>query len=162
MRVWMPSGAPPVRPRLKFTRSSERRIGGGRGRIELLEPTNRNRNGGLSVKAIWNGVVLAESDDTVKVEGNHYFPEESLDRPYVEESDAHTVCPWKGGASYYSVLVDGERLDDAVWYYPDPSRAAEKVRRRVAFWRGVEVVPSEDEEWERRLRPGLLRYLLGR
>lgn len=114
------------------------------------------------MKAVWNGVVLAESDDTVKVEGNHYFPVESLDGRYVTESDKHTVCPWKGVASYYSVVVDGDRFDDAVWYYPDPSRAAEKVRDRVAFWRGVDVVPSEGEEWQRPMRAGLLGYLLGR
>lgn len=86
--------------------------------------------------AIWNGVVLAESDDTVVVEGNHYFPEESLDRRYVVASDTHTSCPWKGRASYYSVVVDGKRKEDAVWYYADPSPAAKMVRGRVAFWRG--------------------------
>lgn len=98
------------------------------------------------MKAIWKDVVLAESSDTVVVEGNHYFPAESLDRRYVVESDTHSVCPWKGTASYYSVVVDGERLDDAVWYYPEPSSAAERVRGRVGFWHGVEVVASEGEE----------------
>ena len=110
------------------------------------------------MRAIWNGIVLAESDDTVVVEGNHYFPAESLDRRYVLESDKHTVCPWKGVASYYTLEVDGERNPNAAWYYPDPSRAAEQVRGRVAFWRGVEVVPSDGEEAPRR---GLLDRLLG-
>lgn len=101
------------------------------------------------MRAIWNGAVLAESDDTVVVEGNHYFPEGSLDRRYVVESDTHTSCPWKGRASYYSVEVDGRRNEDAVWYYPDPSPGAEMVRDRVAFWRGVKVVPSEREDGSR-------------
>lgn len=115
------------------------------------------------MRAIWNGVVLAESDDTVVVEGNHYFPEESLDRRYVAASDTHTVCPWKGVASYYAVVVDGKRTDDAVWYYPDPSPAAERVRGRVAFWRGVKVVPSEREDGSRQnSRAGLLSRLRGR
>jgi uncharacterized protein (DUF427 family) len=90
-------------------------------------------------KATWNGAVLAESDDTVVVEGNHYFPASSLEQEYVEGSDTHTVCPWKGTASYYSLNVGGQRNADAVWFYPDPKPEAEMVRDRVAFWRGVEV-----------------------
>ncbi len=90
-------------------------------------------------KAIWNGTVLAESDSTVVVEGNHYFPENSLLRDYFEESDYQTNCPWKGKASYFDIVVDGQRNAGAAWYYPDPKPAANEVRSRVAFWRGVEV-----------------------
>jgi uncharacterized protein (DUF427 family) len=91
------------------------------------------------MKAIWNGAVLAESDDTVVVEGNHYFPEESLDASLFEDSATHTICSWKGEASYKTVVVDGERNPDAAWYYPAPLEAAEHVRDRYAFWNGVEV-----------------------
>jgi uncharacterized protein (DUF427 family) len=91
------------------------------------------------MKATWNGKVIAESDDTVLVEGNHYFPESSLDRRYVTFSNHRTTCAWKGQASYYSLLVDGELNPDAAWYYPDPKPEAEMVRGRVAFWKGVKV-----------------------
>lgn len=91
------------------------------------------------MKAVWNGVVIAESDDTVLVEGNHYFPESALDRTYVTFSNHRTTCPWKGEASYYSLLVQGELNPDAVWYYPDPKPEAENIRGRVAFWKGVKV-----------------------
>jgi uncharacterized protein (DUF427 family) len=91
------------------------------------------------MKAIWNGAVLAESDDTVVVEGNHYFPEESLDASFFEDSSTHTICSWKGEASYKTVVVDGERNPDAAWHYPAPLEAAEHVRDRYAFWNGVEV-----------------------
>lgn len=94
------------------------------------------------MKAIWNGVVLAESDDTVVVEGNHYFPLDSLEREYVVESETHTVCPWKGTASYFTIEVDGQQNRDAAWYYPDPKPGAEMVRDRVAFWNGVDVVDA--------------------
>ena len=90
-------------------------------------------------RATWKGVTLAESADTVVVEGNHYFPASALNRDYVRESDTHTVCPWKGTASYYTVEIDGERNEDAVWYYAEPKPEAEMVRNRVAFWKGVEV-----------------------
>lgn len=93
------------------------------------------------MKAIWNGTVIAESDDTVVVEGNHYFPADSLDRDLLRPSDTHTVCPWKGTASYWSLEVDGETNRDAAWYYPDPKDAAASIRGRVAFWRGVRVEP---------------------
>jgi uncharacterized protein (DUF427 family) len=96
-------------------------------------------------KAIWNGAVIAEGDDTVVVEGNHYFPLESVKREYLIESDTHTFCPWKGLASYYTLQVDGERNVDAAWYYPHPTPLARKVRGRVAFWRGVKIVRNEDE-----------------
>lgn len=92
------------------------------------------------MRASWHGVVLAESDDTVVVEGNHYFPTASLRREHVTDSDTHTVCPWKGTASYYTVVAGEEANPDAAWYYPDPKPAAEQIRDRVAFWRGVEVV----------------------
>ncbi|MEM1434962.1 MAG: DUF427 domain-containing protein [Pseudomonadota bacterium] len=91
------------------------------------------------MKAIWNGQILAESDDTVVVEGNHYFPAASLDQRFVEASDKTTYCPWKGTANYYSLLVDGQRNADAVWYYSEPKEAASEIRDRVAFWGGVEV-----------------------
>jgi uncharacterized protein (DUF427 family) len=90
-------------------------------------------------RAIWNGAVLAESDDTLVVEGNHYFPPESLRREHLKPSDTHTVCGWKGTASYYHVEVDGKRNPDAAWYYPDPQPAAENIADRVAFWKGVRV-----------------------
>lgn len=93
------------------------------------------------MKAIWNGVVVAESDDTVMVEGNHYFPAASLKREVVVPSDTHTTCPWKGEASYYSLQVIGNTNKDAVWYYPDPKPAAQQIKGRVAFWRGVKVEP---------------------
>lgn len=94
------------------------------------------------MKAIWNGAVLAESDDIVTVEGNAYFPSDSLNRDYFVASDTRTHCPWKGDASYLSVVVDGERNDDAAWTYPTPSDAAQPIKDRVAFWKGVEVVES--------------------
>ena len=92
------------------------------------------------MKAIWKGQVLAESDDTVVVESNHYFPLSSLNMEYFKSSDSTTRCAWKGEASYYSIVVDGEINVDAAWYYPSPSEAAEAIRDRVAFWHGVEVV----------------------
>ena len=92
------------------------------------------------MRAIWNGTVIAESDDTVVVEGNHYFPATSLDRSLVSESGTHTVCPWKGTASYLNLEVDGQTNADAVWFYPEPKEAAAAVADRVAFWKGVEVV----------------------
>ncbi|QXD14499.1 DUF427 domain-containing protein [Rhodocaloribacter litoris] len=91
------------------------------------------------MKALWNGAVLAESDDTVVVEGNHYFPPESIDRAYFEPSDTRTTCPWKGVAHYYTVVVNGQRNPDAAWYYPDPKPAAAQIKDHVAFWHGVQV-----------------------
>jgi uncharacterized protein (DUF427 family) len=92
------------------------------------------------MKAIWRGAVLAESDDTVVVEGNHYFPTDSLDRTYFGASEHTTRCPWKGTASYYDVEVGGERNANAAWFYADPKPAAAEIRDRVAFWKGIEVV----------------------
>lgn len=91
------------------------------------------------MKAIWNNHVIAESDDIVSVEGNAYFPQESVKKEYLRESKTHSVCPWKGKASYYSLEVDGKVNEDAVWYYPEPSELAEKIRDRVAFWKGVVI-----------------------
>jgi uncharacterized protein (DUF427 family) len=90
-------------------------------------------------QAIWNGAVIAESDDTVVVEGNHYFPRSSLKTEHFADSDKHTVCPWKGTASYLTVTVDGKSNSDAAWYYLDPKDAAAQIRDRVAFWKGVAV-----------------------
>ncbi len=91
------------------------------------------------MKAIWNGAVIAESDDTVVLEGNHYFPETSLKREYVTFSNHRTGCPWKGQAYYYSLLVNGEMNTDAAWYYPEPKSAAENIKGHVAFWKGVKI-----------------------
>ena len=91
------------------------------------------------MKATWNNVTIAESDDTVIVEGNHYFPPESIKREHFRDSATHTTCPWKGQASYYNVVVDGQVNKDAAWYYPDPKPAAAEIKDRVAFWRGVKV-----------------------
>ncbi len=91
------------------------------------------------MKAIWNGQVIAESSDTVVVEGNHYFPADSIKREYLADSATHTVCGWKGTASYYSLNVDGAANKDAVWYYPEPKAAAAEIKGRVAFWKGVKV-----------------------
>ena len=90
-------------------------------------------------RAIWNNTVIAESEKTVVIEGNHYFPEEAIKKEYFKESDTHTTCPWKGIASYYSLEVDGQTNKDAAWYYPDTKPAAREIKDYVAFWRGVEV-----------------------
>ena len=92
------------------------------------------------MKALWNGQVIAESMDTVVVEGNHYFPLESVNRAFLVPSQTTSVCPWKGTANYYSLHVEGESNTDAVWYYPQPKPAAAQVTGRVAFWRGVQIV----------------------
>jgi uncharacterized protein (DUF427 family) len=92
-----------------------------------------------AMKAIWNGAVIAQSNDTVVVEGNHYFPETSLNRDYITFSNHHTMCSWKGQASYYSLLVNGEMNTDAAWYYPEPKPEAENIKGHVAFWKGVKV-----------------------
>ncbi len=92
------------------------------------------------MKAIWNDQVIAESDDTVFVEGNYYFPMTAVRESYLENSDTTSFCPWKGTASYYNLVVDGAQNDDAAWYYKEPKDAARKIAGRVAFWRGVDVV----------------------
>jgi uncharacterized protein (DUF427 family) len=91
------------------------------------------------MKATWKGEVLAESDETVVVEGNHYFPADSIRREHFRGSETHTVCPWKGTASYYDVVVGGDVNKDAAWFYPAPKDAAKEIKDRVAFWRGVKV-----------------------
>lgn len=90
-------------------------------------------------KAIWNGVVLAESDQCEVIEGNQYFPPDAVNRAYLRESSTHTVCGWKGTASYYDVVVGGEVNKDAAWYYPHPKDAARQIKDHVAFWHGVQV-----------------------
>ena len=89
--------------------------------------------------ASWNGTVLATSDDTVVVEGNHYFPRESVRTEVLLDSSRTSVCPWKGTARYFSVVVDGQVNDDAAWYYPEPKDAAAQIKDRIAFWKGVDV-----------------------
>jgi uncharacterized protein (DUF427 family) len=91
------------------------------------------------MRAIWNGTVIASSDDTVVVEGNHYFPAASVDPSVLRPSSTTSVCPWKGTASYYSLEVDGATNADAAWFYPEPKEAAAQIADRVAFWKGVEV-----------------------
>ncbi len=93
------------------------------------------------MKAIWNSQVIAESNDTIVVESNHYFPQESVNATLLRDSDTHTVCPWKGLAHYKNIELDGELNEDAAWYYPEPKEAAERlgIRNYIAFWHGVEV-----------------------
>jgi len=91
-------------------------------------------------RAIWNGVVLAESAATRIVEGNHYFPPDTIQKYHLKKSDTHTTCPWKGVASYYHVVADGKVNEDAAWYYPDPKPAAMEIKDHIAFWKGVEVL----------------------
>ena len=91
------------------------------------------------MRALWNGQVIAESDDTVVIEGNHYFPPDSVDPAYLTASDTRTRCPWKGEAHYASLLVDGASNVDAAWYYPDPKDAAAPIKDHIAFWRGVTI-----------------------
>jgi uncharacterized protein (DUF427 family) len=93
------------------------------------------------MRAIWNGTVVAESDRTRVVEGNHYFPPEAIKRDYFRPNETHTTCPWKGVASYYDVVVDGNVSEGGAWYYPDPKPAAREIGGYVAFWRGVRVEP---------------------
>lgn len=90
-------------------------------------------------KAIWNGVVIAESDNCEMVEGNHYFPQNAINQEYFKPSNTHTTCSWKGVASYYTIVVNGEENKDAAWYYPTPKDKAINIKNYVAFWRGVKV-----------------------
>lgn len=91
------------------------------------------------MKAIWNNQIIAESDDIVNVEGNSYFPADSVKKEYLRESQTHTVCPWKGTASYHSLEVDDKINKDAAWYYPEPKELAKRIKDRVAFWKGVKI-----------------------
>lgn len=102
----------------------------------VLNPNGKDAH---MARASWNGTTIADSDDTVVVEGNHYFLRSSVRADVLRESDTHTVCPWKGTASYYSIDVDGETNPDAAWYYPDPKPGAAEVADRIGFWRGVTV-----------------------
>jgi uncharacterized protein (DUF427 family) len=91
------------------------------------------------VKAIWNGVVIAESNETKVVEGNHYFPPDSIKKEYLKESKTTSICPWKGKASYYDVVVKGKVNKAAAWHYPKPSLLAKKIKDHIAFWNGIEI-----------------------
>ncbi len=92
------------------------------------------------MKAIWNNEILAESDDTIVIEGNHYFPADSINKEFFKPSETHSVCPWKGTASYYDVVTDSKTNKDAAWFYPEAKDAAKEIENCVAFWKGVEVV----------------------
>lgn len=91
------------------------------------------------MKAIWNGKTIAQSNETIIIERNHYFPPDSVDKGYLKGSDQYSVCPWKGTASYYDIVVDGKTNKDAAWYYPQPSERAKQIKGYIAFWRGVEI-----------------------
>ena len=91
------------------------------------------------MKASWNNAIIADSDETVVVEGNHYFPSDSVNQEYLQPSDSRTNCHWKGDASYYNLVVNGETNKDAAWYYPEPKEAAAEIKDRIAFWRGVTI-----------------------
>lgn len=90
-------------------------------------------------KAMWKDKIIAESDEYEVVEGNIYFPDESVNKSYLQESDTTSTCPWKGKAKYYHIIIDGEINKDAAWYYPEPKPAAQKIKNHIAFWKGVEV-----------------------
>jgi uncharacterized protein (DUF427 family) len=110
----------------------------------LAYPTKTKMNNSKveTMKAIWNDQVIAESDNTVVIEGNHYFPPESIKKEFFKSSDFHSTCPWKGQASYYSLEVNGKENADAAWYYKNPSELAKGIKDHVAFWKGVEVIES--------------------
>ncbi|MFT4736134.1 MAG: hypothetical protein ACI8QD_000712 [Cyclobacteriaceae bacterium] len=91
------------------------------------------------MKAIWNNQLVAESDDTVVVEGNHYFPSQSIKKDFFKESSTHSTCPWKGVANYYTLDVDGQSNQDAAWYYPETSELAKHIKGHIAFWKGVKI-----------------------
>jgi uncharacterized protein (DUF427 family) len=95
--------------------------------------------GGLEMRAIWNGEIIADSDETEIIEGNHYFPKDSVNQYFLRETETRTTCPWKGVASYYDVVVGESVNSDAAWYYPEVKEAAKSIEGRIAFWRGIEV-----------------------
>jgi uncharacterized protein (DUF427 family) len=105
-----------------------------------MTPGNNQKHKINKMKAIWNGETIAESDDTIVIEGNHYFPSDSIKQEYFQDSRTNTVCPWKGIASYYTLNVDGKENKDAAWYYPETKEMAKGIKGRIAFWKGVEVV----------------------
>ncbi len=92
------------------------------------------------MKAIWNNHVIAQSDKTIKIEGNQYFPPDSIKKEFFKETETHTTCPWKGVASYFSLEVDGKENKDAAWFYPEPKNMAKAIRKHIAFWKGVEII----------------------
>lgn len=92
------------------------------------------------MKAIWNGKIIAESNETIVIENNHYFPVGSVKKEFLKNSETHTVCPWKGQASYYNLVVEGKTNIDAAWYYPQPRPLAKNIQNYIAFWKGVQVV----------------------
>ncbi len=92
------------------------------------------------MKAIWNNKILAESNETIVVEKNQYFPNDSINKEYFENSENHSTCPWKGEASYYTIVVNGKSNRNAAWYYPQPNEAAKEIKNYVAFWKGVEII----------------------
>jgi uncharacterized protein (DUF427 family) len=106
---------------------------------ETIIQANYSSKFSQEMKAIWNGQVIAESNDTVEVEGNQYFPYDAIKSPYFKESNHTSTCPWKGQAYYYHIEVDGKSNNNAAWYYPEPKEAAAHIKGRVAFWKGVEV-----------------------
>jgi uncharacterized protein (DUF427 family) len=109
------------------------------------------------VKAVWNDTVVAQSDRTVVVEGNHYFPASDVKSEYLQPSDSHTVCPWKGTASYYTLEIEGVQNADAAWYYPEPKPAATRVKDRIAFWHGVRVEADERDTSKKGILGSLLK-----
>ena len=94
----------------------------------------------MNIKAVWKNQIIAESQETILLEGNHYFPLDSIQKEFFENSDLHTNCPYKGQASYYTIVVNGERNKDAAWYYPNPKKQFEKITDRIAFWKGVQII----------------------
>jgi uncharacterized protein (DUF427 family) len=96
-------------------------------------------NAKTTMKAVWNNQIIAESDQTIVIENNHYFPKDSVKAEYLEPTDIHTTCAWKGVASYFSLVVDGKENQDAAWYYPNPKPAAAEIKDYIAFWKGVKV-----------------------
>lgn len=131
----------------------------GSARVEDPERSITNLNGVRMPKAVWKGEVIAESDDTVVVEGNHYFPRASVSDKFLVESDKHTVCPWKGQASYYTIVVGDERNENAAWTYLKPKPAASNIGKRIAFYKGVKIV--HDTENGATSESGLLQRLTG-
>lgn len=92
------------------------------------------------MKAIWKDIVLAESDQTIVIEGNHYFPHDAIKKEFFRKTDTKTICGWKGVANYFSVIVNGNTNNDCAWYYPEPTKDAEKIKNHVAFWKGVKII----------------------
>jgi uncharacterized protein (DUF427 family) len=106
--------------------------------LVMVKPLNTEDN--IPQAAIWNGKTIARSNKTIFLEGNHYFPPDSISKEYLKESTKSSVCPWKGKAAYYDVLVDGETNKEAAWYYPNPLQSAETIKNYIAFWHGVKIM----------------------